>query len=392
MGKYVRFMIICFFVFTTAMLLPTTAMAEGQELFAYVFIGLPFCFFLIALSALILLISKLVLSCFSGNRLDKITKGDVVAWIILSIVLITLFVFLFPMGQDTTMKPKEQVMPAYMTAREQQAELETNAAGLKSNAVEEKPSCITFIANVEFGSLESIKELLKAGADINCQEDGKSILILAVARPAEVIDVLLKAGADINEQDNNGWTALMIASYSNGRKDEIVKILLQAGARPDIKKPDGMTALHLACQDGSVETVKMLLDAGADPNIQGKDEYDFPILEAYTMGDLLRNEWKNQSNAEAKAADYDKIVGLLLNAGANPEIYASVFFDKSLLMAAASAGRKEVVEMLLKAKADPNRQNKNRDTAMSLAQDNGHHEIVDILRKAGAKTRYSKYF
>ena len=57
--------------------------------------------------------------------------------------------------------------------------------------------------------------------------------------------MLSKAGADVNAQGSRGWTALMLAAYSNPNP-EVVTTLLEAGAKANIKNSDGRIALDYA--------------------------------------------------------------------------------------------------------------------------------------------------
>jgi len=50
---------------------------------------------------------------------------------------------------------------------------------------------------------------------------------------------------------------------------------------------------------------------------------------------------------------------------------------------AAGWGRKEVVELLLTKKADPNRRNKAGQTPLDLAISNNQTEVIQILKPAG---------
>jgi ankyrin repeat protein len=51
-------------------------------------------------------------------------------------------------------------------------------------------------------------------------------------------------------------------------------------------------------------------------------------------------------------------------------------------MAAVQYAHKEIVDMLLKAGANPNIRANNGVTALTLAENKGHKEIADMLRAA----------
>ena len=52
---------------------------------------------------------------------------------------------------------------------------------------------------------------------------------------------------------------------------------------------------------------------------------------------------------------------------------------------AASVGHKDVVELLIAKDADVNAKNRKGKTPLSLANEKGHKEIVELLRTHGAK-------
>ena len=77
--------------------------------------------------------------------------------------------------------------------------------------------------------------------------------------PDRSVNELLAAGADVNYQNNEGQTALMIASLLG--HTELVKELLASNADPNIPDNDGNVALTFA--EGNPKIVELLLEAGA---------------------------------------------------------------------------------------------------------------------------------
>jgi len=86
--------------------------------------------------------------------------------------------------------------------------------------------------------------LIRHGADINKTERGSSLLDTAVRFGSlETVKFLLDAGAKPNERDNYGVTPLMYAA--SGNNSEAAKLLLEHGADPQLKNPRGQTAMDL---------------------------------------------------------------------------------------------------------------------------------------------------
>jgi len=78
-----------------------------------------------------------------------------------------------------------------------------------------------------------------------------------------MITLLMEHGAQINARDNDGWTALMWASWSGLTKT--TEKLLDSGADISFEDKQGNNAMTIAAQRGNVGVVRSLLAKGANP-------------------------------------------------------------------------------------------------------------------------------
>ena len=125
------------------------------------------------------------------------------------------------------------------------------------------------------GDVDTVVELLDAGADVNEVDLEGHTALLWVARdgPPDALAVLVDAGADLDAGDSRpgfGWTPLITAIHTGGLGT--IEALLALGADPNLAAPDGRTALWTACAErhdhgGERATaVQALLDHGARPS------------------------------------------------------------------------------------------------------------------------------
>lgn len=121
------------------------------------------------------------------------------------------------------------------------------------------------------GDDEMIEEFVKAGFDLNVQDDkGYTGLILAAYHGhGELVDRLLAAGADPCAQDKRGNTALMGAIFKG--ELAIAKHLLDAGCAPDQRNASGQTAAMYAALFQREELLAALQARGAD--LQAHDAF-----------------------------------------------------------------------------------------------------------------------
>jgi Ankyrin repeats (3 copies) len=138
---------------------------------------------------------------------------------------------------------------------------------------------------------------------------------------------------------------------------EAIKTLLAKGADVNAKTEYGATPLFFACDRGNIEVVKLLLDAGADVNITDKFYKSPPVF------------W-------AVIKDHGAIAKLLLEKGARTK--------ESVMFSAVNQGKKNVVKSVLELGGFTP---ENMSAYLTAAEKNGHQEIAEMLKNAGAKPK-----
>ena len=96
------------------------------------------------------------------------------------------------------------------------------------------------------GNLDKVKELLGNGVNPDSKNnDGDTALVVASAyNYLDIVKELLKHNADINIKDNHGNTALIFASFRDNL--DIVKELLKYNADVNVKNNNNKTAFYYA--------------------------------------------------------------------------------------------------------------------------------------------------
>ncbi|XP_045017889.1 ankyrin repeat domain-containing protein 6 isoform X5 [Bubalus bubalis] len=117
------------------------------------------------------------------------------------------------------------------------------------------------------GHLSVVQILLKAGCDLDVQDDGDQTALhrATVVGNTEVVAALIQEGCALDRQDKDGNTALHEASWHGFSQS--AKLLVKAGANVLAKNKAGDTALHIAAALNHKKVVKILLEAGADGTI-----------------------------------------------------------------------------------------------------------------------------
>lgn len=160
-----------------------------------------------------------------------------------------------------------------MTIKEQ-----LEAKNLNTQYFDRKINKENFFRAVKTGDCNKIRLYVNNGIDINSKdEDGWTALMIASENDKKkIVKLLIELGADVKVQDDDeGKTALMHAIYVNS--DENAKILLKNGSDINAKDNYGQTPFILAACSNSKTIGELLIDLGADIDAyddQGKTAFD----------------------------------------------------------------------------------------------------------------------
>ncbi|OYV33139.1 MAG: hypothetical protein B7Z83_09960 [Thiomonas sp. 20-64-5] len=172
---------------------------------------------------------------------------------------------------------------------------------------------------------------------------------------------LLAQGFDPNAVDSKGNSALYLALRYKSLK--VARLLIDD---PHIHlnqlTPEGENALMIACLQGDLAIVKLMVEKGAEINKPGWT----PLSYAATRG-------------------HAEIVKYLLDHSAY--IDAAAPNGSTPLMMAAYFGYDSTVKLLLDEGADPKLKNAMGYTALTLANQMHHQEIVAMIAKAMGQDR-----
>ena len=253
------------------------------------------------------------------------------------------------------------------------------------------------------GARDAVQFLLTRGALPNLSNrSGLRALHYAVQatdHALEIVNALVQSGADPDGRDQEGSTALLLAT-AFGRLD-CVSALVKKGANIDAADENGLTALHHAAYLGNTELVTGLLQLKSTPGLfdkSGLTPLQYAVL-GYASVDAIRALLSGGSRVDEKTregrgvlslialskrseADRLAIADFLLELGADANEAGPN--GHSLLFEAALAGDGFFVDALLRRGAAIRQEGSNKVTPLQAAIAGGHDEIVQKLLQAGA--------
>ena len=191
-------------------------------------------------------------------------------------------------------------------------------------------------------NVEAAQLLLKRGAKVDVREKwrGQTALMWAAAegQPA-MVKLLIAHGADVNARStvndwerqvtaeprkqarpSGGFTPLLYAARRGCA--ECATLLLKRGAQVNLADPDGVTPLLLSILNFGFDTAAVLIRAGADV-----DKWDTwgrsPLYAAVDMNTLPTGGRADRPSLDATSGV--QLIGMLLDAGANPNLQLKLF-------------------------------------------------------------------
>ena len=234
-----------------------------------------------------------------------------------------------------------------------------------------------------------IEVLLKEHADLNIQNnEGWTALMLASRNDhTKVVEQLLKEDADVNIQNKKGVTALMLAS-ENGHT-QVVEAILKELVDIDVKiRGGGYTALMLASIKGHVEVADCLLQSFADPHIIA-----YNGLMAFSLATFNGNRDLVHMFLDKAEPTTDEIEKAVITScyGGHPSLITILsnklahltVYQKELLDSCVKGDVDAVVWKTLDS-SDPDTPLVLGLTPLMVASSCGHVDIVDVLIQAGA--------
>ncbi|KPC80795.1 MULTISPECIES: ankyrin repeat domain-containing protein [unclassified Streptomyces] len=138
-----------------------------------------------------------------------------------------------------------------------------------------------------YGDENAVVRALRAGASAeSADEEGTTALYLASVQDLPgAVRLLLAAGADPNRASGPDAGDLPLCGAACGGHAEAVEALLSAGAEPDLSEEFGFTALRWAAGLGHARVAETLLAHGADPDLTSP-QGEGPLVVASRRGSV----------------------------------------------------------------------------------------------------------
>jgi hypothetical protein len=218
-----------------------------------------------------------------------------------------------------------------------------------------------FLTKVLAGDLAGVRELVRAGQDVNIASPLSPLMAAAGRGNLDMTRYLLGQGARVNARAPNGKTALHAAAEFG--TVEVAKLLLENGAQLDLADANGYTPLWSAAWNNRPEMIELFLQRGAR---------------------LRHRDRKGNSALFAAAANgADDAVRRLVEAGLDPPAKNNI--GRTPLLDAIDARKPSTVALFIQLGVDVNARTQSGQTPIGRARSLGDAGVIEMLEKAGAK-------
>lgn len=237
--------------------------------------------------------------------------------------------------------------------------------------------------------LEGYRRILGERAELDA--GSMKLLSLFMGEREKLRRSLEKHPEWINARDKTGWGPIQWATFI-GRED-IVRLLLNRGADPGYDSSYVMGPLHVACAWNRPEAMFALLEKDPDVSASGPGGWTPAFWCALTgqnrlLEHLLRRGAKVQDADDqgrtalhvAASNNHLRVVAALLGAGADVNCQATRGGETPLHLA-AERGHLAICECLIFNKAQLALKDEAGQTALELAEQNGHKLVARAIRR-----------
>jgi ankyrin repeat protein/ketosteroid isomerase-like protein len=226
------------------------------------------------------------------------------------------------------------------------------------------------------GSIEAMRMLLAAGADVNARTAFGATALHWATHDTAKMQLLVSHGADVNAVTRNKRTPLILAAFNNP-SPEAVALLLEKGADLNAKDALGVTALLAATSGDRSNVAKLLVAKGMDPNANDLPGFT-PLMNAASYGDVDLMRLLIAHGAKVNAVSAPPAFKVK-----NGPIQLGSFTP---LLLSCTYGPFEAVQLLLDSGADVKAREGRGMTALHLAVSSEHRDprIVKLLLDRGA--------
>lgn len=216
---------------------------------------------------------------------------------------------------------------------------------------------ISFFDAIKQGNRYEVeRQLIVDPALIHVRENGMSPVLIAAYHHEPAIASFLA---------DKTVVLTIFEAAATGKINHVIRLLARDPQLVNAYAEDGFQPLGLACFFGHYDTAEYLIKAGA------------------LINSPSRNGLKAAPLHSATAGRYAKIVKMLLDQGADPNVREQNGY--TALHAAAQNDDVEIIHLLLLGGADLTLKGTNGKTAMDIAMDAGHEKATVLLGEGVTK-------